>query len=132
MNTPVEMQTLWLPDTHDVIAPDGSEIRLLATVNGASMVHCTLPPGAISVAMAHRHVEELWSCLSGHGEVWRSLGDAEQIVAVRAGCSLNIPTGASFQFRNPGDEPLCLVITTIPPWPGDDEAMPKAARWGAA
>jgi len=129
IDIPIPLQTRWLPEAYDAIAPDGSEIRLLATVRGASMVHCALPPGAVSKAVAHRRVEELWYCLSGEGQVWRRLGEAEEVVDVRAGCSLNIPTGASFQFRNTGSAPLCLIITTIPPWPGDDEAIPREGRW---
>jgi mannose-6-phosphate isomerase-like protein (cupin superfamily) len=51
------------------------------------------------------------------------------VVEVRAGCSLNIPTGASFQFRNTGSEPLRFVIVTIPPWPGEDEAVQQVGEW---
>ena len=44
---------------HDVLAPDGSQIRFLPQVKGGSMVHCTLPPGAVSLAVTHRTVDEL-------------------------------------------------------------------------
>ena len=58
------------PATHrDVLAPDGSEIRLLPQTTGGSMVHCTLPPGAVSLAVTHRTVDELWYVLSGEGEL---------------------------------------------------------------
>ena len=30
-----------------------------------------------------------------------------------------------------GDEPLAFVITTLPPWPGPDEAVPVPGRWPA-
>ena len=43
--------------------------------------------------------------------------------------SLTIEVGTHFQFRNTGDEPLCIVITTMPPWPGEHEAAPVAGRW---
>ena len=39
---------------------------------------------------------------------------------VGVGCPNN-PTGARFEFRSTGDEPLRLVVATIPPRPGDDE-----------
>ena len=63
---------------YDVLAPDGSEIRLLAQTGRGSMVHCTLPPGRVSVAVAHRTVEEVWYCLEGAGQVWRRLEGAGQ------------------------------------------------------
>ncbi|MBN1402537.1 MAG: cupin domain-containing protein [Anaerolineae bacterium] len=111
------------------LAPDGSEIRILAQTTRGSMVHCTLPPGGVSRAVAHHQVEELWYCLSGQGEVWRQLGQGEEIVAVSPGWSLSIPTGARFQFRNTGDEALAFVIVTLPPWPGEQEAFPVEGVW---
>ena len=48
---------------------------------------------------------------------------------VEGGVSLNIEVGTPFQFRNTGDEPLCIVITTMPPWPGEDEAREVKGRW---
>jgi mannose-6-phosphate isomerase-like protein (cupin superfamily) len=118
-----------LPREHDTLAPDGSFIRLLASGERASMVHCTLAPGQTSSAVAHRSVEELWYVLSGAGEVWRRRGDAEQTTVLEAGVSLNIPTGAHFQFRNTGDAPLRFVIATMPPWPGEHEARAVPGRW---
>ena len=64
---------------YDVLAPDGSEIRLLAQTGRGSMVHCTLPPGQVSVAVAHRTVEEVWYCLEGAGQVWRRLEGAGNV-----------------------------------------------------
>ena len=54
---------------------------------------------------------------------------AGNVVHALAGVSLAIPTGARFQFRNIGDDPLCFVIATMPPWPGDDEAVRAVDRW---
>ena len=127
----VPMETRWLPEAHDVIAPDGSEIRLLATVSAGSMVHCRLAAGAVSQAVAHRTVEELWYVLAGQGQMWRSHGGRESVVELAPGCSLNIPVGTSFQFRNTGEGPLDVVIVTMPPWPGEDEAVPRKGRWTA-
>jgi mannose-6-phosphate isomerase-like protein (cupin superfamily) len=122
-------QTRQLPSDYDLLAPDGSEIRLLAEVSGGSTVHCTLPPGLVTQAVRHRTVEETWFFLSGEGEVWRRSGDYEEVTAVRAGIALNIPLGTEFQFRTLGDEPLTFVISTIPPWPGPDEAIPVQGPW---
>ena len=123
------LETKRLPAGVDTIAPDGSEIRLLASGSRGSMVHCTLPPGSASKAVSHRTVEELWYFISGQGQVWRKLDDQEEVVEVRPGASLNIPTGTIFQFRSTAEEALCFVIVTMPPWPGEDEALSHAGFW---
>ena len=120
----------WIPKSvgseFDLLAPDGSEIRVLAQVRGGSMVHCTLPPGGVTRAVRHRTVEEVWYFLSGAGQVWRKLGDRDEVIEVGPGVALTIPLGAHFQFRTFGDEPLRLVITTMPPWPGANESVAVA------
>jgi mannose-6-phosphate isomerase-like protein (cupin superfamily) len=114
---------------YDVLAPDRSEIRLLPQTSGGSMVHCTLPPGAVSLAVTHRTVDELWYVLSGRGELWRRQGEREEVVTLEAGSAHSLPLGTWFQFRNPGLEPLVIVIVTMPPWPGMDEAVRVPDRW---
>ncbi len=123
------LETAQVQERIDDYAPDGSEIRLLVKCRSGSMVHCTLPAGSISKAVAHRSVEELWYFLSGQGQVWRKLGEREEVVEVRPGLSVNILTGTNFQFRNTGSEPLCFVIVTMPPWPGEGEALPRQGKW---
>ena len=116
-----EAWTQMLPEQH-IYAPDGSEIRPLVQSDGASMAHCTLPPGAVTKAVRHRTVEEIWYILSGRGQIWRHLDRratmnvegnppvsddvAEAVTDLTAGCSLTIPTGAHFQFRTIGDDPF--------------------------
>ena len=123
------MDTIPLASELTVLAPDGSEIRELVAVSGGSMVHCTLPSGATSAAVTHRTVEEVWYILQGRGQVWRKSESAESVVDVYPGVSLNITVGTHFQFRNTGDEPLCIIIVTIPPWPGEDEAVRVEDYW---
>ncbi|MGH2534417.1 MAG: cupin domain-containing protein [Thermomicrobiales bacterium] len=123
---------LWtrrLPEPYDTLAPDGSEIRLLGQVRGASMVHCTLPPGGVTTAVVHRTVEEVWFVVGGRGQAWRLFAGGEEIIDVEPGVSLTIPLGAVFQFRTIGEEPLQIVIATSPPWPGDDEAVVRPGYW---
>jgi len=124
-------QTRLTPDAYDVLAPDGSEIRLLAEVRGASMVHCTLRPGQVSVAVRHRTVEEIWYVVGGAGELWRrdSESDIEEVIELRPKLAITLPLGTSFQFRATDDEPLEFACLTIPPWPGPDEAVAVAGRW---
>jgi mannose-6-phosphate isomerase-like protein (cupin superfamily) len=118
-----------LPDVYDVLAPDGSEVRILAATARGSMAHFTLPPGQVSQAMAHRTVEEVWYVLNGQGQMWRKSGKTETIVALTAGLSLTIPLGTHFQFCNTGIEPLKAVGVTMPPWPGMDEAFAVQGKW---
>ncbi|WP_421694341.1 cupin domain-containing protein [Aestuariivirga sp.] len=113
----------------DVMAPDGSEVRILAATARGSMAQFTLPAGAISKAVAHRSVEEVWLVTEGTGRMWRKLGAAEEVVELRPGLSISIPTGTHFQFRNDGDGPLHCVGVTMPPWPGMDEAYEVTGPW---
>jgi mannose-6-phosphate isomerase-like protein (cupin superfamily) len=126
------MQTQRLPAEPDAIAPDGSEVRILVRLAGGSLAHFSLAPGRVSRAVRHRTVEELWYFVGGRGEMWRRDADGhESVVAVEAGVSLDIPLGTTFQFRSTGDEPLAAVGTTMPPWPGDDEAVLVDGAWPA-
>jgi mannose-6-phosphate isomerase-like protein (cupin superfamily) len=113
----------------DVIAPDGSEVRLLASGSRGSMAHFSLAPGSASKAVVHRTVEELWFFTAGHGRMWLADGEREIILDVTAGVSLTIPQGTRFQFRCESDEPLQAVGVTMPPWPGADEAMFVEGPW---
>ena len=118
----------------DAIAPDGSEIRLLLDerhhAHKASMVEVGLPAGQVSRPVRHRQVEEVWYVLEGRGQVWRCPPDADPKsvppLSVARGDALNIPTGWSFQFSAARDASLRFLCVTIPPWPGEDEAVPAA------
>lgn len=122
-------QTRPLPERHDVIAPDGSLIRLLGIVAGGSMVHCTLPAGGVSLAVTHQTVAELWFVVARQGLIWRRLGEQEEVVEIGAGTALAIPLGTWFQFRADGDTDLEIVIVTMPPWAGDSEAVRVPDHW---
>ena len=114
----------------DIVAPDGSEIRLLPQVGGASMVHCTLQPGRTTQAVQHRTVEELWYCLGGTGELWRADAHGHQeVIRLEPGVAVNIPLGVRFQFRTLSSQALELVIATAPPWPGPDETIALPGCW---
>jgi mannose-6-phosphate isomerase-like protein (cupin superfamily) len=126
----VSWQTAHVGRDYDALAPDGSEIRLLVQVRGGSLVHCTLQPGCVTRAVRHRTVEEVWLCLAGRGQLWRRSDSEEEVVDLEPGTAASIPLGAAFQFRITGAEPLELAITTMPPWPGDDEAVPvSSGKW---
>ena len=123
------LQTVHLSSSVDYLAPDGSEIRLLPTMRGGGLCHCTLPGGCTSAPVEHHKVEEIWFVISGSGELWRKRSTEESTVPLVAGTSLTIPPRTAFQFRNDGHEPLCILICTMPPWPGPEEAVPSDGHW---
>ena len=124
-----EFGTKRLPAARDVVAPDGSDVRILLGLSGGGMAHFELRPGRTSIAVTHRTVEEIWFFLSGSGEMWRKQGEREEIVRVERGVCLTIPLGTHFQFRAVGTVPLAAVAVTMPPWPGDGEAVPVHGTW---
>jgi len=121
--------TTKLPTAYDVLAPDGSEVRLLATLPRGSMAHFHLHPGQVSRAIRHRTVEEIWYILQGDGEIWRSAGGQELITALAPGVCLTLPVGTEFQFRASASEAITILSITMPPWPGAEEAEPVTGRW---
>lgn len=125
----VSWQTARLQPAHDALAPDGSEIRLLTQTARGSLVHCTLRSGQVTQAVRHRTVDEVWYCTGGRGELWRRAGADSEVTPLELGVAISIPLGTEFQFRTTGDAPLELMITTMPPWPGADEAIPCNGLW---
>ena len=113
----------------DVIATDGSEVRVLCATKRGAMAVFTLAPGGVAKAVAHRTVEEIWVVLRGRGRMWRKSGEREEVTELAAGTSLSIPVGTHFQFRNDGEGPLEAVAATMPPWPGDGEAYIVSGKW---
>lgn len=103
-------------------APDGSSIRSLLSLNLGGLAHCILPPDRISQAVCHKTVEEIWFFISGIGKLWRKYRDEESVVTVKKGICITIPANVAFQFRNTGNIDLEFLISTMPPWPGLDEA----------
>jgi mannose-6-phosphate isomerase-like protein (cupin superfamily) len=55
--------------------------------------------------------------------MWRSQDGHEDVVSIGPGTCLTIPLGTAFQFRSLAGDPLSVVAVTMPPWPGDDEAV---------
>jgi mannose-6-phosphate isomerase-like protein (cupin superfamily) len=122
-------ETKRLPVAPADTAPDGTDVRPLLQLKGGSFAHFELAPGKVSKAVTHHTVEEIWYFLGGRGEMWRKSGDQEEIVAAEPGVCLTIPLGTHFQFRSYGYAPLVVVVVTMPPWPGGDEAYEVEGKW---
>lgn len=121
--------TMNLPARPDTIAPDGSEVRILLGLDRGGMAHFALEAGQTSKAIIHRTVEEIWFFVSGQGEMWREQDGRSRVVDVQAGTCLTIPLGTRFQFHAFGKEPLSAIGVTMPPWPGEAEAVIVDGKW---
>jgi mannose-6-phosphate isomerase-like protein (cupin superfamily) len=117
-----KFETMHLPSAPDVVAPDGSDVRILLKLTAGTMGHYELAPGKISIPITNRTVGEIWYFLSGRGEMWRKQGEREEVVTVESGVCLTIPLGTHFQFRSFEGETLAAVGVTMPSWPGKNEA----------
>jgi mannose-6-phosphate isomerase-like protein (cupin superfamily) len=124
-----DFDTKLLPAERDVVAPDGSDVRILLGLAGGGMAHFELAPGRTAGAVTHRTVEEIWFILRGEGEMWRRQDGRETVETLHPGVCLTIPLGTHFQFRSLGNEPLSAVAITMPPWPGEDEAVAVDGPW---
>ena len=52
--------------------------------------------------------------------------------ALEPGVCLSIPLGTHFQFRASATEAVSAVAITMPPWPGEAEAVPVQGPWPAS
>jgi mannose-6-phosphate isomerase-like protein (cupin superfamily) len=120
-----------VPASPDVLAPDGSEVRALLELSSGGLAQFSLAAGETSVAVHHRTVEEIWYVLSGAGKIWRRLGAQEEMADLKPGNCLTVPLGTRFQFKSLGPEALVVIAITMPPWPGQGEAVRSPGPWEA-
>jgi mannose-6-phosphate isomerase-like protein (cupin superfamily) len=86
----MDFDTRKLPATPDMVAPDGSDVRVLLHTPRGGMAHFELARGRASDAIRHRSVDEIWFVLSGRGEMWRRGSAREEVVALEAGVCVTI------------------------------------------
>ena len=127
-----DFATLPLPAEPTVTAPDGSDVRVLLALAAGSMAHFELAAGRVARAVVHRTVEEVWYIVAGRGEMWRRQGDREETVPLAPGICLTLPVGTQFQFRASPSERVAAVAVTMPPWPGEGEAVFVRGPWQAS
>ncbi len=122
-----------VPVSRDAVAPDGSDVRVLARAGAASSAHFELAAGQTSVAIRHRTVDEIWYVVAGRGEMWLAARDDAlgAVVALEPGVCVSIPCGTRFQFRAAAPDTLAAFGVTMPPWPGDGEAIRCTGQWAA-
>ncbi|MFT4123508.1 MAG: hypothetical protein QM635_06720 [Microbacteriaceae bacterium] len=123
------MRELREPEEPDEIAPDGSEVRVLLATAVASTATFRLPAGAVSAAVRHHTITELWYVVAGRGLLWRADAEGERLTDLEPGVQLDIPPATAFQFRVGPDAELRVFGVTMPPWPGQSEAEPVPGHW---
>ncbi len=126
----MDFETKQLPPDPDIVAPDGSDVRVLLKTQRGSMAHFELAGGLASDPIRHLTVDEIWFVLSGYGEMWRTRNGREEVVTLEPGVCVTIPVGTHFQFRAADGGALAVVGVSMPPWPGPDEAVPVPGKWG--
>ena len=124
-----DFSTLHLPAEPTTVAPDGSDVRVLLSLQGGSMAHFELAAGKVTHAVTHRSIEEVWYVVAGRGEMWRRQGEREETIALEPGVCLTIPCGTHFQFRASLTHAVSAIGVTMPPWPGDGEATVVDGPW---
>jgi len=110
-------------------APDGSRVRALLSLTSGGMAQFQLDPGQVSRAVRHRSIDEIWLVLSGRGLMWRQQRGQQDVIELEPGVCVSIPVGTAFQFRCVGSEVLSIAAATMPPWPGDEEAVFVPGKW---
>ena len=126
---PTDFATLKLPLDPTVVAPDGSDVRVLLGLQAGGMAHFQLAAGQTARAVVHRTVEEVWYVVGGRGEMWRRAGEREEVTVLEPGVCLTIPLGTRFQFRASAIDAVSVLGVTMPPWPGEDEAVVVDGPW---
>jgi mannose-6-phosphate isomerase-like protein (cupin superfamily) len=75
----VEVSDLHLNDARQQLAPDGSLVYLLASIDEGGTAVFELAPGMVARPVRHPRVQEIWFVLSGKGRIWRctEAGDSQ-------------------------------------------------------
>jgi mannose-6-phosphate isomerase-like protein (cupin superfamily) len=124
-----QFATMLLPKERTVVAPDGCDVRVLLALGGGGMAQFELAAGKISGAIVHRTVEEIWFVTAGRGQMWRKQGRCEEVVTLEPGVCITIPLDTHFQIRASNVEAVSAIAITMPPWPGEAEAIAVTGPW---
>jgi hypothetical protein len=77
--------TLQLPQAPTVVAPDGSDVRVLLGLQGGGMAHFSLAARQVASAVTHWTVEEIWFVLLRRGRVAAGGGGHHPAALARRG-----------------------------------------------
>src|SRR5260221_11879669 len=96
-------ETRRLPAMPDIVAPDGSDVRVLLGTARGGMAHFEVADGRASEAIRHRTVDEIWFVLSGRGERGRRGEGREDVVELEPGMCVTIAGGTHVQLLSHDD-----------------------------
>ena len=102
-----DFATLHAADVAPVIAPDGSTARPLLRLPAASALRFELAAGAISRAVAHRSVSEIWYVQDGAGELGAGRTNERRSPRSRPEPARRFRSGRISSFARPAIEGSC-------------------------
>jgi mannose-6-phosphate isomerase-like protein (cupin superfamily)/GNAT superfamily N-acetyltransferase len=118
-------------DAQTETAPDGMRVSVLTRGERGSLARFELAADRVGHAVRHQTVDELWFVVDGEAELWTHTPDGtEQMRALGTDDSLLLEAGTCFQVRA-GARGVSVLATTMPPWPGEDEALLVHGAWPA-
>ena len=108
-----------LSEEPDYRSPSGgAEIRLLLDFPQGAIAHAVTKPGETSEPAILDGITEMFYVLGGSGQLWRGVGETEQVVTLRPGRLTTTPAGVQFQYSVAPDatEALRFLVVSAPRW----------------
>ena len=104
----------------DYISPSGAaEVRLLIQQDQGEITHVVVPSNSTGQLALLRGITEFFFVASGSGRLRCTDGIADEVVELRPGTAVCIPAGIPFQYDNPSDDPMEIVLAVVPMWTPD-------------
>jgi mannose-1-phosphate guanylyltransferase/mannose-6-phosphate isomerase len=106
------------------LRPWGSWTILLEST-GYKVKRIDVKPGGRLSLQRHAHRSENWVVVSGEALVTR----AAELLRVRSGESVYVPSGVTHRIENDGGEPLLIIEVQTGPYLGEDDIERLADDW---
>jgi mannose-6-phosphate isomerase-like protein (cupin superfamily) len=108
----------------DYTSPSGAaEIRLLIQQPQGEITHVLVPPSSTAQLAVLLGITEFFFVVSGSGRLHCPDGTVDEVVELLPGTAVRIPAGIPFQYDNPADEPLEIVLAVVPMWTPDSHQL---------
>jgi mannose-6-phosphate isomerase-like protein (cupin superfamily) len=104
---------------------------MLPNLPTGEITHATVPPTHTSKPAYLNGLTEFFFGLSGRGEVWRSNGEAEEVVDLFPNRCLMIPEGVRFQYQT-RESSLVFLVIVAPRWSEDQWHEAPQGLWDVA
>lgn len=108
----------------DYISPSGAaEIRLLIQQDQGEITHALVPPSSTAQVAVLHGITEFFFVVSGSGRLRYGDGTLDEVIELVPGTALRIPAGTPFQYDNPGDDPMEIVLAVVPMWTPENHRL---------